>query len=316
MNAILLAFAGVYIIWGTTFLGIALAIRTIPPFFSGAFRFFVAAALMYAWLRARDPRPFAGLNIAGSLWCGVLMSGVGNGFVIWAQQGLPSGITALFVCALPVMILLFDWLFFSHRAPTPRGMLGVTIGLVGVVVLTLHTHSLSGQMRPIHIAAVMLAEVGWALGSLLQQRYIDRDRLGSYTCLQMFAGAAFQLLMGVVDREWIGFSPSAISLQSALAVAYLVIFGSIIAVNCYSYLLAHVATQKVSTYALVNPIIALALGAIVLHEKITPVAILCAVLVILGVALVLWPGRAPTAGLVRCPGHGALHPRWRSWARK
>jgi drug/metabolite transporter (DMT)-like permease len=294
-NAILLAFAGVYLIWGTTFLGIALAIRTIPPFFSGAVRFFVAAGLMYAWLRARTPRPFAGLNIAGSLLCGVLLSGVGNGFVIWAQQGLPSGITALFICGLPVMILLFDWLFFSHQTPTPRGVLGVALGLAGVVVLTLHTHALSGQMRPIHVVAVLIAELGWALGSLLQRRYVDPNRLGSYTCLQMFAGAAFQLLMGVLDREWIGFSPSQISLQSVLAVSYLVIFGSIIAVNCYAFLLAHVSAQKVSTYALVNPVIALALGAIVLHEKITPVAILCAVLVILGVALVLWRGRAPTA---------------------
>src|ERR1039457_1112856 len=191
-NAILLAFAGVYLIWGTTFLGIALAIRTIPPFFSGAFRFFVAAGLMYAWLRARTPRPFAGLNIAGSLLCGVLLSGVGNGFVIWAQQGLPSGITALFICALPVMILLFDWLFFSHQTPTPRGALGGALGLAG-------------------------AGRGWALGSRLQLRYVDPNRLGSYTCLQMFAGAVFQLGMGVLDREWIGFSPSPISLQSVLA---------------------------------------------------------------------------------------------------
>jgi len=300
-NAILLAFAGVYIIWGTTFLAIALVIRTMPPFFSGALRFFVASALMYVWLRSRGPRPFAGLNIGGSLVCGVLLSGVGNGFVLWAQQGLPSGIAALFVCALPVMILLFDWLFFSRQAPTPRGAVGVTLGVVGVVVLTLHTHSLAGQMRPIHVAAVMVAEVGWALGSLLQRRYADPNRLGSYTCLQMFAGGAFQLLMGVLDREWIGFSFSQISLQSVLAVAYLIVFGSIIAVNCYSFLLAHVSAQRVSTYALVNPVIALALGAIVLHEKVTPVAILCAALVLVGVALVLWRGNAPAARLVLRP---------------
>jgi drug/metabolite transporter (DMT)-like permease len=300
-NTILLAFAGVYIIWGTTFLGIALVVRTMPPFFSGAVRFFIASLLMYLWARSRDAHPFSGLNIGGTLLCGVLLSGIGNGFVIWAQQGLPSGITALFVCAVPVMILLFDWLFFSRRAPTARGMLGVILGLVGVVVLTLHTHSLSGQVRPVYILAVMLAELGWALGSLLQQRYIDVNRLGSYTCLQMFAGAAFQLLMSFVDREWSGFTPSQISLQSALAVLYLITFGSIIAVNCYSFLLAHVSAQKVSTYALVNPIIALALGALVLQEKITPVAILCAVLVILGVSLVLWPGRPRAAELVLRP---------------
>jgi drug/metabolite transporter (DMT)-like permease len=293
-RAILLAFAGIYIIWGTTFLGIALVVRTMPPFFSGALRFFIASLLMYAWLRTRNAHPFAGLNIGGSLMCGVLLSGIGNGFVLWAQQGgLPSGITALFVGSLPVMILAFDWLFFSHRAPTPRGAVGVAMGLAGVVVLTLHTHSMSGAVRPIHIAAVLGAELAWALGSMLQGRYMTVDRLAGYTCLQMFAGAVFQLAMGCIDREWIGFQVSQVSLQSLLALGYLVVFGSVIAVNCYSYLLAHVPAQKVSTYALVNPVIALALGALVLHETITPLALLCALLVILGVALVLWPGRAP-----------------------
>jgi drug/metabolite transporter (DMT)-like permease len=127
---------------------------------------------------------------------------------------------------------------------------------------------------------------------------VHADRVANYTCLQMFAGGAFQLLMGCINREWIGFSPAQVSLQSWLAVLYLVVFGSIIAVNCYSYLLAHVSAQKVSTYALVNPVIALILGAVVLNEKITPVAVLCAVLVILGVALVLWRGREPKPAAV------------------
>jgi drug/metabolite transporter (DMT)-like permease len=302
-KAILLAFAGIYIIWSTTFLGIALAIRTIPPFLSGGFRFLVAGAIMYAWLRTRSRQPFAGVNIGGTVLCGVLLSGIGNGFVIWAQQGLPSGIAALFVAALPVLMLVFDWLFFSRRAPTPRAAVGVVTGLLGVVILSLHTHSLSGQVRPIHILAVMTAELGWALGSLLQRRYVNPERLAGYTCLQMLAGGVFQLLMGLVDREWIGFSFAQVSLQSLLAVVYLVIFGSIIAVNCYSYLLAHVPATKVSTYALVNPVIALALGAVVLHEKITPVAILCAVLVLLGVALVLWRGRAKAAPVPKSAGY-------------
>jgi len=302
-RAILLAFAGIYIIWSTTFLGIALAIRTIPPFTSGGFRFLVAGSIMYAWLRTRSRQPFAGLNIGGTVLCGVLLSGIGNGFVIWAQQGLPSGIAALFVGALPVLVLVFDWLFFSHRAPTPRAAVGVVTGLIGVVILSLYTHSISGQIRPIHILAVMTAELGWALGSLLQRRYVIPERLASYTCLQMLAGGVFQLFMALVDREWIGFSPSQVSMQSLLAVAYLVIFGSIIAVNCYSYLLAHVPATKVSTYALVNPVIALALGAIVLHEKITPAAILCAALVLLGVALVLWRGRAPATPAPKSAGY-------------
>jgi drug/metabolite transporter (DMT)-like permease len=295
VQAIALAFAGVYIIWGTTFVGIALAIRTLPPFFSGALRFFIAAALMYVWLRVRERHPFSGLDIGGSLLCGVLLSGIGNGFVIWAQQRLPSGIAALFIGALPVIMLGFDWLFFSRRAPTVRGALGMAIGLTGVIVLALHSHSIAGEVRPVDVIAVLTAETAWALGSLLQRRFVTVARLGSYICLQMFAGASFQLLMGVVDREWIGFHLAQVSLQSLLAVGYLVVFGSIVAVNCYSYLLAHVPAQQVSTYALVNPVIALALGALVLHERLTPTALLCALMVVVGVALVLWRGRPPAA---------------------
>jgi len=291
---VLLAFAGIYIIWGTTFLAIAFAIRTIPPFFSGAVRFLIAGSLMYAWLRLREPRPFSGLHIGGSILVGVLMTGIGNGFVVWAQTGLPSGITALFVGALPVATLLLDWLFFSRRAPTTQSALGVAIGLAGVVVLTAHTHSFAGSVRPVHVIAVLTAELAWSAGTLLQRRYVSATRVMNFVCLQMLAGAVFQLLMGCIDREWIDFVPAHISMQSVLAVLYLVVFGSLVAVNCYSFLVAHVPAQKVTTYALVNPVIALALGAIVLGEKITPAAILSAILVLVGVALVLF--QRPAAG--------------------
>jgi drug/metabolite transporter (DMT)-like permease len=291
---VLLAFAGIYIIWGTTFLAIALAIRTIPPFFSGGVRFLIAGGLMYAWLRTREPRPFSGLSIGGSILVGVLMTGIGNGFVLWAQQGLPSGIAALFVGALPVSTLILDWMFFSRRAPSSQSALGVAIGLAGLVVLTTHTHSFSGTIRPVHVVAVLTAELAWGAGTLLQRRYVSPARVMNFVCLQMLAGAMFQLLMGCLDREWIGFEPARISLQSIIAVAYLVVFGSLVAVNCYSFLVAHVPAQKVTTYALVNPVIALALGAIVLGEKITPAAILSAVLVLVGVALVLF--QRPAAG--------------------
>ena len=103
---------------------------------------------MYLLLRAREPRPFSGLNIGGSMLCGVLMTGMGNGFIIWSQQGLPSGICALFVGVLPVSTLILDWLFFSRRAPSYQSALGVAVGLAGVVVLTLHTHSFSGSDPP------------------------------------------------------------------------------------------------------------------------------------------------------------------------
>jgi drug/metabolite transporter (DMT)-like permease len=188
LTQILLAFAGIYIVWGTTFVALAIVIRTIPPFISGALRFALAGGLMYAWLRAREPRPFSGLNIGGCILVGVLMSGIGNGFVIWSQQGLPSGIAALFVGALPVSTLILDWLFFSRRAPSSQSALGVAIGLAGIVVLTSHTHSFSGTIRPLHVISVLTAELGWSAGTLLQRRYVSAARVMNFVCLQMLAG--------------------------------------------------------------------------------------------------------------------------------
>src|SRR5262245_34805041 len=118
--AVLAAFAGIYLIWGTTYLAIAFAIHSMPPFISGVARFALAGGVMYVWLRARSPRPFAGVNIPMMALTGLLLSGIGNGFVLWAQQGIPSGIAALFVAAVPVLVLIFDWAFFSKRAPTKQ----------------------------------------------------------------------------------------------------------------------------------------------------------------------------------------------------
>jgi drug/metabolite transporter (DMT)-like permease len=291
LQAIMLAFAAIYIIWGTTFLGIALSIRSIPPFIGGGIRFLAAGAILYLYLRARERRPFAGLDIGGTILCGVLLSGAGNGFIMWAQEGVPSGIAALFVGSIPVIVLLLDWMFFSHRAPTPAAALGLALGISGLVVLAFHTQSLSGHVRPIQIWAVLFAAFAWSLGTLLQRRYAGAERVMNFTCLQMLIGGVFQLLMGFVDHEGPAFSLSHITLQSALALLYLIIVGSLIAANCYSFLVAHVSAQQVSTYALVNPVIALALGALVLGETITPATLLAAGLVLLGVALVLWLGR-------------------------
>jgi drug/metabolite transporter (DMT)-like permease len=286
-SATLLAFAAIYIIWGTTFLCITLMLRTVPAFFGGAVRFLAAGALMYAWLRARGPRPFAGLPWGGTALCGVLLTGMGNGFVIWSQIALPSGIEALFVGALPVSVLLLDWAFFSRRMPRPLAALGVALGLAGIVVLSLNTRAIAHDARPIYVIAALTAQFAWALGTLLQPRYVGPARVIDFTCLQMLFGAGFQLLMGLLDREWVGFAPEHVSRQSLLALAYLIIFGSIVTFSSYSFLVARVAPQKVSTYALVNPVIALALGAAVLGEHITTAAIISTVLVLLGVGLVL-----------------------------
>ena len=209
----------------------------------------------------------------------------------------------MFVGALPVTTAILDRLFFSRQNPSLQSIVGVVLGLAGIIVLSWDTLSLSSGVHPISLIAVLSAGIGWSFGTLLQRRYVPHHRVWSFTALQMLAGGVFQLLMSVIDREWGDFHPSQVQLQSILGVLYLVVFGSLVAVNCYSFLVAHVDAQKVTTYALVNPVIALMLGAAVLHERITPAAIVSTVLVLVGVALILFRRRlaepAPaTHGLV------------------
>jgi drug/metabolite transporter (DMT)-like permease len=287
--AVLAAFAGIYIIWGTTYLAIAFAVHAMPPFISGVARFGLAGALMYVWLRVRNPRPFAGVNIPMMALAGVLLSGMGNGFVLYAQQGgIPSGIAALFVAAVPVIVLILDWAFFSKRAPTKQALFGIAVAVAGVVTIVMHTRTLSGGAPLLYVGAMFVATTGWSIGTLVQKRSATTATVLSFTCGQMLFGAAFQLLMSLVTGEWSRFEPSAISWQGVVAILYLVVFGSIIGLNCYLWLLTRVPAPKVATYALVNPVVALFLGAAVLGEAVTPLAIVAALLVLLGVALTVF----------------------------
>jgi len=286
---IALAFTAIYLIWGTTFLGIALVLRTLPPFASASLRFLCAGLVLLAVLRWRDPRPLAGIPIARMALCGVLLVSGGNGFVVWAQQGVPSGIAALVIASMPVAVLVLQRAFFGHRLPEWRTLVGVVIGLAGVLVIVSQIGRLSGAVRPLHVVSLLAAVFSWALGTLLY-RGVPQERVLSGTAVQVLAGGAMLAVMAAADGEWSRFHPTQVSAVSLGALAYLVVFGSIIAQGCYLWLLGHVAPQKVATYALVNPVVAMTLGAVVLGERLNAMAGVAVLLVLAGVALVLWPG--------------------------
>jgi drug/metabolite transporter (DMT)-like permease len=152
----------------------------------------------------------------------------------------------------------------------------------------MHTRTLSGGAPALYVGAMFVATTGWSIGTLVQKRSANTGTVLSFTCGQMLFGAAFQLLMSIVTGEWSRFDPAAISWQGVVAILYLVVFGSIIGLNCYLWLLTRVPAPKVATYALVNPVVALFLGAAVLGEAVTPLAIVAALLVLLGVALTVF----------------------------
>jgi drug/metabolite transporter (DMT)-like permease len=288
---IVAAFAGIYLIWGTTYLAIALALQTIPPFVSSCLRFLLAGLLLLVWLRSRHRHPFRELPLLQAALCGVLMAGVGNGFVVWAQQGVPSGITSLMVAATPVIVLLLDWAAFGKQRPRMRAIFGTVMALSGVAIIIVTSRSVSGDIRPVYLLALVGSVLGWSVGTLLQKQSIRADYVLAFTCVQVLAAAAFHALLALLDGEWRRFDPAAVSTTSLLAVIYLTVFGSVVATNCYLWLLAHVSAHKVTTYALVNPVVAVFLGAIVLDEKISPVLLIAAALVLAGIALVLFGDR-------------------------
>jgi drug/metabolite transporter (DMT)-like permease len=291
---ILAAFAAIYLIWGTTYLGIAIAIETLPPFVSGALRFLAASALLYGWLRLRRPAALKGVRWLPAMGCGVLLTGMGNGFVVWAQQGVPSGIAALVVASIPIFILAFDWTFFSRQAPGAAALAGLGIATIGVVTIVMLTHSLTGGVNTWYLVSLLVAVVAWSFATLLQKKLIGSASAFGFTAAQMLGGGLFQLAMATFTGEWSHFHPANVSAASLLAVGYLVLFGSIVALSCYSWLLTRVSPQKVTTYSLVNPVVAVILGAAVLNEAVNVGEVIAGLAVLAGVSLVLfrnfrWP---------------------------
>lgn len=286
------AYATLCLVWGTTFVAITYALRGgLPPFACAALRFLVAGLAVYAYLRWQGPRPLSGIPPGRVAFSGVLLLGGGNGLTVWAQQGVPSGITALLVASGPVAVMLVNWQAFDRKTPAGGALLGALVGLAGIGLTLGHLHLGEGGTRPQYLISLLLAILCWATGSLVVRGHVPAGRTGAAVCVQMLAGGAALVLMGVLAGDWTRLDWAAVTPLAWWSVAYLIVFGSIIAMSCYLWLLGHVAPQKVATYALVNPLVALALGAWLLAEPLSGTVFVAVALVIAGVTMVLVQGR-------------------------
>jgi drug/metabolite transporter (DMT)-like permease len=285
---IILAFVVIYFVWGTTFMAIKFSIEALPPFTSGSVRMILAAAIMYCWLRWNNSKPLAGVNWSFAALCGALMVGVGNGLVVWAQQGVPSGIAALLVATVPAVVLLFNWFMFARIAPSWIALLGMILAMGGLTVVVANTRSLSGHITSMHLIALMVSVVAWSIGTLLQRSTTLTSTLAAFTCAQLLFGGLTQLLLAAINTEWRDFDLHKFTPLTGIAVFYLVVFGSVVSFNCYLWLLQHVPTQRVATYAVVNPIVALILGALFLDEQLSIKIWMVVVVVLVGVGIVLF----------------------------
>lgn len=294
--AILTAYAVVYVVWGSTYLAIRVAIETLPPLLMAGTRFLIAGALLYLWARLRGAgRPSLANWRAGAVVGGFLLLG-GNGAVVWAEQSVPSSIAALLVAMLPVWMVLLEWLGPDRKRPTARVVGGVLLGFAGVAVLV-GPGALEGEGN-VHLLgaiALVLGSLSWAIGSLYSRRapLPAAPALGSG--IQMLSGGLLLVVAGLLAGEGAhGIELAQVSATSLAAVAYLIVFGSIIGFSAFVWLLRVEPPSRVATYAYVNPVVAVALGWLFAGERLAPPTLLAAAIIIGAVALIVsGPRSAP-----------------------
>lgn len=276
---VIVALACVYVVWGSTYLAMRVAIETMPPFGMASARFLIAGGLLYAVLRLSGTPPPTHRQWGGTALVGALLLGGGNGGVVFAQRhGVASGLAALGVAVTPLFAAIFAGLW--GQWPTRREWLGTALGLVGIVFLNLDSGM---RASPIGAAALLLASASWAFGSVWGRRLSQPLSGLLASAMQMLAGGGVLLGLSLATRE--NFAALAPSVRSLSAFVYL-IFGAWVGFSAYVYLLRRVRPALATSYAYVNPIIAVALGALLVHEPVTASALLALVLIVAGVALV------------------------------
>ena len=283
-----LALAIVYVVWGSTYLAIRWSVETIPPFTMASARYLVAGGLLLAWVKIRGAPRVALRDLAPAFLTGGLMLLCGNGGVVWAEQRVPSGLAALLIGVEPLFIVLLQaTLPKERRRPSARALVGIGFGVAGVLLLVGPTGGLgSGRVDPAGAAAILFAAFAWALGSLLSRHFAPPASPLQATALQMLAGGVLLGCASGATGEWGRFSPALVSGRSLLAVAYLVVFGSLVAFTAYVWLLRTTSPALASTYAFVNPVVAVFLGWALAAEQVSLRTLVAAGVIVVAVVLI------------------------------
>jgi drug/metabolite transporter (DMT)-like permease len=305
-----LALAVVYAVWGSTYLGIDLAVRTMPPFLMAATRFLIAGPLLYVWATRRGDRtdrPTARHWLSAFLIAAPMLA-VGNAAVGWAEQTLDTGTASLIIASVPLWMALLDRVFYAQRLARVV-VIGLVVGFAGVGLLVAPGGAGGGSSR----AAIVLvfSSLAWAVGSLYSRQAPLPRRPLVGAGMQMTAGGLILAVVSAASGELSGFHPSAVSLESWLGLAYLVVAGSLVAYTAYMWLLRAAPTSLVGTYAYVNPVVAVLLGTLVLGEALTWRTFVGGGIILASVALIVRaPRPRPAAGTPE-PGAAAAMARAR-----
>ncbi len=298
------AWALVCVIWGTTYLGIRISLETMPPALMGGLRWTIAGLLLLSYVWVRGEQLPARSSWAGIALMAFLLLGLGNGGVVVAEQWVPSGLTAVFIATAPFWMAGVEAFLRDGERLTRTTALGLIVGFAGIVVLVwpeLSLGSADSRQFLLGVVALQIASLGWSLGSAYSRRHARNDNVLGSTALQMLAGGLMMIAAGTVRSEWTQLS---FSLRTATALAYLSTLGAIGGFVAYTYALRHLAVSFVSLYAYINPVIAVALGVLVLGEPFTSRVAVAAVLVLVGVAIVRW---RPSTTNAREPARDQAH---------
>jgi drug/metabolite transporter (DMT)-like permease len=291
------AFAIIYVIWGSTYLAIRFAIETLPPFLMAGARFLIAGGVLYAWMRVLGgaARP-ARADWKRTAIVGVLLLLGGNGLVVWSEFRIPSGVAALLVGIEPCWVVLFDWLRPGGQRPTGRVVLGLALGVAGMLLLVGPDTLLGGGRADVlGVAAVLIACLSWAAGSVYSRYASMPASPFMSTAMQMLAGGAALVVVATALGEPWRVDFAAFSVRSSLAWLYLIVFGSLVTYTAYVWLLRVSSPARVSTYAYVNPLVAVFLGWLLAGEALTLRMMVAAAVIVSGVVLMTLAPKAQRA---------------------
>ena len=285
----------IYLVWGSTYLAIRLAVETLPPFFMAGTRFLIAGLILATYLKLTRKFSVNRAQLMQGAVIGAFLLLGGNGLVCWAEQKVPSGITTLVISLNPLFTVIGDWVVFyrsneSNRGSKPTKLIfvGITLGLVGLILLVgpAITARDSSQLDATRMLAVVAGCMFWCIGSLMSRYFKEPAPPACGAAVQMIFGGAWLLGASLLLGEPSQFDPKFVSFSSAAAWLYLVVFGSLIGFTTFAWLMTHVTPALVSTHAYVNPIVAVFLGWLILNEAVDSRIFAAAAVIVLGVALI------------------------------
>jgi drug/metabolite transporter (DMT)-like permease len=282
---ILLAFASVYLVWGSTYLFMRFAVETLPPIAVAGVRYFAAGVILYAiatWQSAPEPQriPWRGHAVVGTLLT------AGNGSVALAVQRIPSGVAALLVALTPCMMVLLEWLWRRGSRPNAGVIAGLVLGLFGMAVLVGPSALGGDRIDAVGAGIVLFGSTAWAVGSVYARTLPRFQSAIRTSAVQMLAGGAVVTVIALLAGDFARLDLSAASFKSLFAFAYLILVGSLLGYSSYMYLLGVTSAARASTYAFVNPVVAVLLGAAFASEPLTPRVIAAGAIIVIAVALI------------------------------